>query len=69
KVLRINLDGSVPDDNPIPGSYFYSMGHRNPQGLVAANGKIYASEHGPNNDDEINLIKPGGNYGWPFVEA
>lgn len=69
KVLRINLDGSVPDDNPIPGSYFYSMGHRNPQGLVAANGKIYASEHGPNNDDEINLIKPGGNYGWPFVEG
>ena len=69
KVLRINLDGSVPDDNPIPGSYFYSMGHRNPQGLVVANGKIYSSEHGPNNDDEINLIKPGGNYGWPFVEG
>jgi len=69
KVLRINLDGSVPDDNPIPGNYFYSMGHRNSQGLVAANGKIYASEHGPNNDDEINLIKPGGNYGWPFVEG
>ncbi|MDF9799288.1 glucose/arabinose dehydrogenase/cytochrome c553 [Catalinimonas alkaloidigena] len=69
KVLRMNLDGSVPDDNPIPGSYFYSMGHRNPQGLVAANGKIYSSEHGPNNDDEINLIVPGGNYGWPFVEG
>lgn len=69
KVLRINLDGSVPDDNPIAGSYFYSMGLRNPQGLVAANGKIYASEHGPNNDDEINLIKPHGNYGWPHVEG
>ena len=69
KVLRLNLDGSVPDDNPIPGNYFYSMGHRNPQGLVSANGKIYSSEHGPNNDDEINLIKPGGNYGWPFVEG
>ncbi len=69
KVLRMNLDGSIPDDNPIPGSYFYSMGHRNPQGLVAANGKIYSSEHGPNNDDEINLIQPGGNYGWPFVEG
>lgn len=69
KVLRLNLDGSVPDDNPIPGNYFYSMGHRNPQGLVAANGKIYASEHGPNNDDEINLIQPSGNYGWPFVEG
>ena len=69
KVLRINLDGTVPEDNPIAGSYFYSMGHRNPQGLVAANGKIYASEHGPNNDDELNLILPGGNYGWPFVEG
>lgn len=69
KVLRMNLDGSVPDDNPITGNYFYSMGHRNPQGLVAANGKIYSSEHGPNNDDEINLIQPGGNYGWPFVEG
>lgn len=69
KVLRMNLDGSVPNDNPIPGNYFYSMGHRNPQGLVAANGKIYSSEHGPDNDDEINLIKPGGNYGWPFVEG
>jgi len=69
KVLRINLDGSVPEDNPIPESYLYSMGHRNPQGLVAANGKIYASEHGPDNDDEINLIKPLSNYGWPFVEG
>lgn len=69
KVLRLNLDGSVPDDNPIPGSFFYSMGHRNPQGLVTANGKIYASEHGPDNDDEINVIQPGGNYGWPFVEG
>lgn len=69
KVLRINFDGSVPADNPIPGSYFYSMGHRNHQGLVEANGKIYTSEHGPNNDDELNLIKPGGNYGWPFVEG
>lgn len=69
KVLRMNLDGSVPADNPIPGSYFYSMGHRNHQGLVEANGKIYTSEHGPNNDDELNLIKPGGNYGWPFVEG
>ncbi len=69
KVLRINLDGSIPDDNPILGSYFYSMGHRNPQGLVAANGKIYSSEHGLDSDDEINLIRPGGNYGWPFVEG
>ena len=69
KVLRLNLDGSVPDDNPVPGKYVYSMGHRNPQGVVAANGKIYASEHGPNNDDELNLIQPNANYGWPFVEG
>ena len=69
KVLRLNLDGSVPDDNPVPGKYVYSMGHRNPQGVVAANGKIYASEHGPNNDDEINHIKPNAKYGWPYVEG
>ena len=69
KVLRLNLDGSVPDDNPVPGEYVYSMGHRNPQGITEANGKIYASEHGPNNDDEINLIKPNADYGWPYVEG
>jgi hypothetical protein len=69
KILRMNLDGSVPDDNPIPGNPFYSMGHRNPQGLVTVKGKIYSSEHGPDNDDEINLIKPGENYGWPLVEG
>ena len=69
KVLRLNLDGSVPDDNPVKGKYFYSMGHRNPQGLIEARGKIYASEHGPNNDDEINLIRPNTNYGWPYVEG
>lgn len=69
KVLRMNLDGSIPDDNPVKGSYFYSMGHRNQQGLVEAKGKIYASEHGPNNDDEINLITAGGDYGWPYVEG
>lgn len=69
KVLRMNLDGSIPKDNPIPNSYFFSMGHRNPQGLVIANGKIYSSEHGTDNDDEINLIKPMGNYGWPYVQG
>jgi len=68
KFLRINLDGSVPGDNPIPGSYVWSLGHRNPQGLVRApNGIIYSSEHGPSNDDEINIIKELGNYGWPEV--
>src|SRR5256886_1674648 len=71
KVLRLNLDGSIPPDNPIIAgvrSHIYSYGHRNPQGLVfARDGKLYESEHGPNTDDEINLIRPGGNYGWPHV--
>jgi glucose/arabinose dehydrogenase len=70
KVLRINLDGSVPDDNPIADSYVWSLGHRNPQGLVRApNGIIYSSEHGPSNDDEINIIRELGNYGWPEVHG
>ncbi len=69
KTLRINLDGSIPDDNPIPGSYVFSIGHRNSQGMVYANNRIYSSEHGPNNDDEINIIKPRNNYGWPEVEG
>ncbi len=70
KILRLNLDGSVPADNPTPGSYVYTLGHRNPQGLVQlADGRIYSSEHGPNNDDEINKIEVGRNYGWPNVEG
>jgi PQQ-dependent dehydrogenase (s-GDH family) len=71
KVLRLNLDGSIPSDNPtIAGvrSHIYSYGHRNPQGLAfAPDGKLYESEHGPNTDDEVNLIRAGGNYGWPHV--
>jgi aldose sugar dehydrogenase len=67
KILRMNLDGSVPDDNPFPGSLVWSFGHRNPQGLVMANGILYSSEHGPNTDDEINIIEKGRNYGWPNV--
>ncbi len=70
KFLRLNLDGSVPDDNPIPGSLVWSLGHRNPQGLVRApNGIIYSSEHGPANDDEVNIIEKERNYGWPEVEG
>ncbi|MCB2376302.1 PQQ-dependent sugar dehydrogenase [Hymenobacter sp. BT635] len=70
KILRLNLDGTVPANNPTPGSLVYTRGHRNPQGLVrATNGKVYSSEHGPNNDDEINLIEAGRNYGWPNVEG
>jgi glucose/arabinose dehydrogenase len=68
KVLRLNLDGSIPANNPVPGSYIYSLGHRNAQGLVQApNGKIYSSEHGPDSDDELNLLEPNRNYGWPEV--
>lgn len=70
KILRLNLDGTIPANNPIPNSYMYSYGHRNPQGLLRApNGNIYSSEHGPNNDDEFNLIEPNRNYGWPNVEG
>ncbi len=69
KIIRINLDGSIPEGNPIYNSPIWSWGHRNPQGLVYANGKLYSSEHGPNTDDEINIIKPGRNYGWPMVRG
>ncbi|MCF3650508.1 PQQ-dependent sugar dehydrogenase [Synoicihabitans lomoniglobus] len=68
KVLRLNPDGSVPADNPIPDNPTWSMGHRNAQGLVfAPDGQLYASEHGPNNDDELNRIVALHNYGWPDV--
>jgi glucose/arabinose dehydrogenase/cytochrome c5 len=70
KILRFNLDGTIPDDNPFPGSPVWTIGHRNPQGLAfGPTGKLYASEHGPNNDDEVNLIQPGHNYGWPTIEG
>jgi glucose/arabinose dehydrogenase len=67
KILRMNLDGSIPDDNPFPNSYIWTWGHRNPQGLVKANGILYSSEQGPDTDDEINIIMKGRNYGWPVV--
>lgn len=69
KIIRLNLDGSIPADNPIPGSPIWSWGHRNPQGLVYANGILFSSEHGPDTDDEINLIEKGRNYGWPVVRG
>ncbi len=69
KILRLNMDGSIPADNPMPNNRIWSFGHRNPQGLVQVGGKMYASEHGPNNDDEVNLILKGRNYGWPNVEG
>ncbi|RHW40270.1 sorbosone dehydrogenase family protein [Neobacillus notoginsengisoli] len=68
KILRMNLDGSIPDDNPFPGSSVYSYGHRNPQGLAwLQDGTMVASEHGQSAHDEINVIKPGKNYGWPVI--
>jgi hypothetical protein len=69
KMLRLNLDGSIPADNPIAGSPIWSWGHRNPQGLVYANNVLYSSEHGNASDDEINIIQKAHNYGWPFVEG
>ncbi len=73
KTLRLNLDGSIPDDNPaINGvrSHIYTYGHRNAQGLVfGKNGKLYSSEHGPKSDDELNILQSGGNYGWPYVSG
>jgi PQQ-dependent dehydrogenase (s-GDH family) len=71
KILRIAPDGSIPRDNPTIGgvrSHVFSYGHRNPQGLVfGPGGRLYESEHGPDVDDEVNLIEAGGNYGWPRV--
>jgi PQQ-dependent dehydrogenase (s-GDH family) len=71
KVLRLELDGSVPADNPLlegVRSHVFTYGHRNAQGLVVGPGnQLYASEQGPKTDDEVNVIKAGGNYGWPHV--
>ncbi|MBI2208412.1 PQQ-dependent sugar dehydrogenase [Candidatus Woesearchaeota archaeon] len=65
KILRLDKDGAVPADNPF-GNYVYSYGHRNPQGLAwNADKQMYASEHGQTQNDEINIIKKGENYGWP----
>lgn len=70
KILRINKDGSIPEDNPF-GNEVYSYGHRNPQGLAwhPVSGELYSTEHGATRNDEVNIIKPGGNYGWPVVEC
>ncbi|MXO88820.1 PQQ-dependent sugar dehydrogenase [Altererythrobacter aestuarii] len=74
KVLRINDDGSIPDDNPFIGDAnarddVYSYGHRGSLGLAIhpTTGAIWQNENGPNGGDEINIIKPGANYGWPYV--
>lgn len=72
-ILRLHVDGRVPADNPLAAggglAEIWSYGHRNPQGLVydAAHDRLFSNEHGPRGGDEINLIKPGRNYGWPVV--
>ncbi|MDD5152063.1 MAG: PQQ-dependent sugar dehydrogenase, partial [Flavobacterium sp.] len=73
KILRMNLDGSIPSDNPVINgvrSHIFTYGHRNAQGLFfGKNGNLYSSEHGPKSDDEINILKSGGNYGWPYISG
>ncbi len=69
KILRLTDQGGVPPDNPFAGSYIYSYGHRNPQGIAwhPVTGDLFITEHGPQRDDELNRLEPGRNYGWPAV--
>lgn len=75
KILRLTAEGEIPTDNPFPGLPVYSFGHRNPQGLAwhPETGDLFASEHGPSSEfglfahDEINIIRRGGDYGWPHA--
>lgn len=76
KILRIAADGSIPADNPFDGSPVWSYGHRNPQGLAwTDDATLYATEHGPSGEfglgalDEINRIRAGGFYGWPYLAS
>ncbi|MBF0708929.1 PQQ-dependent sugar dehydrogenase [Alkalihalobacillus hwajinpoensis] len=70
KILRMDLEGNVPEDNPFNDSYVYSYGHRNPQGLAwNEEGQLFSSEHGQSAHDEINQIEAGNNYGWPVIEG
>ncbi len=73
-IVRLNDDGSVPADNPFVGNddyapEIYTYGHRNIQGIVLRSdtGEVWVTEHGPRGGDELNLIEPGGNYGWPVA--
>ncbi|MGX2968173.1 glucose/sorbosone family PQQ-dependent dehydrogenase [Ursidibacter sp. B-7004-1] len=70
KILRINTDGSIPEDNPRINeikSHIYAYGFRNPQGLVFVNDKLFNVDQGPGTDDEVNLVEAGANYGWPHI--
>ena len=74
KIYRLNLDGSIPKDNPFVDTNnakkaIYSYGHRNPQGMVMnpKTGEVWEHEHGPQGGDEINIIKSGVNFGWPTI--
>jgi glucose/arabinose dehydrogenase len=71
KVLRLNQDGSIPSDNPTPGSAIYATGFRNPFGMTVepATGQIWVSENSGDNNDEINALEPGANYGFPHYEG
>jgi glucose/arabinose dehydrogenase len=76
KILRLTRDGDIPEDNPFPGSYVFSYGHRNPQGLAfqPGTGDLWSTEHGPSDEqgccqDEINRVLPGRNYGWPLIRG
>lgn len=69
KILRLTLEGQAAPGNPF-GTRIYSYGHRNPQGMVfATNGALYITEHGPSDNDEVNRIEAGKNYGWPNVHG
>ena len=70
KILRLNDDGTIPNDNPFSDSPVFSFGHMNPKGLGWDNeGNLFVTEMGPSKNDEINLVQPGGNYGWPEQEC
>ena len=70
KILRLKDDGTIPGNNTFPGSPVFSIGHRNPQGLAWDDkGRLWATEHGSQAYDELNLIEPGKNYGWPDIRG